>query len=324
VIRVVDGLRLAAIVQRSGASDPRYPDTEFVRTVEELLARPVDLVVVATPNTSHYQIAKQCLLAGRHVVIDKPFATTLADAEELVELAKAKQRVLSVYHNRRFVGDFVTLKKILSDGALGRIAVFESHFDRFRPELKARAWREEALPGSGVWFDLGAHLLDQALMLFGIPQAISADVRIERDGAAVDDAFDVTLHYPGIRAVLRATMLAASPGPTFVVHGTRGSYIKHGLDPQEEALKAGHTPDEPNWDMEPPEMFGKLVTPEGSRTIPTISSSFTKYYGNVRDAISKREPLAVTPEQALDVMRGLELAIASSQQRCALPWPRSK
>src|SRR5437879_1425102 len=308
VIRAVAGLRLAAIVQRRGGID-------FVHSVEDLLTRDIDLVVIATPNTSHYPIAKQCLLAGLHVVIDKPHTTTVAESEELVRLAAQQHRVLSVYHNRRYVGDFVTLRELLSEGVLGRVVQFESHFDRFRPERKPAAWREQPLPGSGLWFDLGPHLLDQALVLFGIPQAISADIRIEREGAAVDDAFDVTLHYPKMRALLRATMLAAFPGGMFVVHGTKGSFVKHGLDPQEEALKAGHTPDEPNWDSEPREMFGKLVTREGTKTIPTIPSSFTKYYENVRDSISKQVQLAVTPEQALDVMRGLELALASSQKR---------
>ncbi len=254
VIRVVEGLRLTTIVQRHGeaAPDPRYAAVEFVRSVDELLSRALDLVVIATPNTSHHPIAKQCLLAGRHVVIDKPFTTTVAEADELVQLGAARRRVLSVYQNRRYVGDFVTLRTLLSQGALGRVTLYESHFDRFRPELRPGAWREQSLPGSGVWFDLGAHLLDQALVLFGTPQAISADIRIERDGAAADDAFDVTLHYRHMRALLRGSMLAAAPGPTFAVHGSKGSYIKYGLDPQEAALKSGRTPDEAGWDSEPP------------------------------------------------------------------------
>src|SRR5207302_270362 len=199
VIRAVNGLRLTTIVQRSGggAGDARYPDVAFVRTVDDMLGAPVDLVVIATPNTSHHPIARQSLLAGRHVVIDKPFATTLAEAEDLVALAGRQGRVLSVYQNRRFVGDFVTLQRLLSDGTLGRIVAYEAHFDRFRPEQKPPgAWRERPEPGAGVWFDLGPHLLDQACVLFGTPQAISADIRIERDGGAVDDAFDVTLYYP--------------------------------------------------------------------------------------------------------------------------------
>jgi len=320
VIRAVGGLRLTTIVQRHGAPDPRLADVEFVRSVEDLLSRPLDLVVVATSNTSHHPIAKQCLSAGRHVVVDKPFTTTLAEARELLELARETRRVLSVYQERRYTGDFVTTQEVLSDGVLGRVVGYEAHFDRFRPELRPGAWREQPLPGSGVWFDLGPHLFDQAVLLFGLPQAIGADIRIERDGAQTDDAFDVTLHYPRMRAVLRASMLTAPTAPSFAVHGTKGSFIKYGLDPQEAALKTGHTPDEPDWDVETPEMHGRLTTPEGTRTIPTISSTFTHYYENVRDAILGKAQLAVTPEHALNVMRGLELAVASSQQRCVLPW----
>ena len=324
VIRAVDGLRLTTIVQRSGTPDPRYSDVEFVRSVEELLTGAIDLVVITTPNTSHHPIAQQCLLAGRHVVIDKPFTTTLREAEELVRLGAVKRRVLSAYQNRRYVGDFVTLRQLLSEGVLGRVTMFESHFDRFRPELRPGAWREQPQPGSGLWFDLGPHLLDQALVLFGTPQTVSADIRVEREGAAADDAFDVTLHYPRMRALLRASMLALSPGPTFAVHGPNGSFVKYGLDPQEAALKSGRTPDESHWDSEPPEMYGKLTTPEGTRTVPTIPSSFTQYYENIRDAILGKTQSAVTPEHVLNVVRGLELAVASSRKRCALPWTTSQ
>ncbi|MGH7701003.1 MAG: oxidoreductase [Gemmatimonadales bacterium] len=320
VIRAVQGLRLTTIVQRHGAPDPRYPDVAFVRSVEELLTGPIDLVVIATPNPSHHPIAQQCLLAGRHVVVDKPFTTTTAEAEELVRLAKAQRRVLAVYQERRYTGDFATVQQVVADGTLGRIVGYEAHFDRFRAELKPGAWREEPLPGSGVWFDLGPHLLDQALLLFGTPQALSADIRIERDGAVVDDAFDVTLHYARLRAVLRASMLAAPVAPSFAVRGTQGVFVKYGLDPQEEALKSGRTPDEPDWDVEPAERYGTLTTAEGTRVIPTIPSTFTRYYENIREAILGTAEPAVTPAQALDVMRGLELAVASSRERRVLSW----
>ena len=320
VIRAVEGLRLTTIVQRSGAGDPRYADVEFVRSVDELLQRPIDLVVVATSNTSHHPIAKQSLLAGRHVVVDKPFTVTMAEAEELVRLGQAARRLLSVYQERRYTGDCVTVQRVISEGLLGRVVTFEHHFDRFRPELKPGAWREQRLPGSGVWYDLGPHLLDYALQLFGIPEAIGADIRVERDGAVVDDAFDVTLHYPRMRALLRGSMLASGSAPTFVVHGTKGSFIKYGQDPQEGALKAGQTPDLPDWDRESPELHGTLTTSEGTRVVPTVPSNFTRYYENVRDAILGTAPLAVTPGQALDVMRGLLFAVTSSQEKRVVAW----
>jgi len=321
VIRAVEGLRLTTIVQRHGAPDPLYRDVEFVRGVEELLTRPVDLIVIATPNTAHHPIAKQCLLAGHHVVVDKPFTTTLAEAEELVQLARSRHRVITVYQDRRYTGDFATVQKVVSDGAVGRVVIFESHFDRFRPEPKPNAWREENLPGSGVWFDLGPHLFDQALLLFGVPDAIGADIRIERPHAAVDDAFDVTLYYRHTRAVLRASMMAAPLGPTWIVHGTKGSFLKYGMDPQEAALKAGRTPDEPDWDVDPPEMYGKLTTLDGTQVVPTLRSSFARYYENVRDVLLGKAKPAVTPEWSLDVMHGLLLALESNRRRCVLPWP---
>lgn len=320
VIRAVEGLRLTAIVRRSGERDPRYPDVQFVRSLEELLALPIDLVVVATPNTSHHAIARQCLLAGRHVVVDKPLTPTMAEAEDLVRLAREQDRILTAYQERRYTGDFVTVQEIVAAGELGEIVRYEAHFDRFRPEAKPGAWREKPLPGSGVWFDLGPHLLDQALLLFGLPQAISADIRSEREHAHVDDAFDVTLHYPRLRALLRASMLAAEPGPSFALHGTTGSFVKHGLDPQEEALKEGRTPDERDWDREPPELYGTLTTADGTRRVPTTPSSFTRYYENVRDVILGRAEPAVTTQQALDVMHGLLLAVASSSEGRVLPW----
>ena len=320
VIRAVDGLLLTTIVQRHGPPDPRYPDVEFVHSVDEMLKRNIDLVVVATPNTSHHPIAKQALLAGRHVGVDKPFAPTLAEAHDLVETAQRQKRIVTVYQDRRYTGDFATVQQVVGEGTLGHVALFESHFDRFRPEQKPNAWREEPLPGSGVWFDIGPHLFDQALLLFGIPEAIGADIRIEREGGRIDDAFDVTLYYRHARAVLRASMLRPPVGPTWIVNGTKGSFVKSGMDPQEAALKEGRTPDEPDWDTDPPELYGKLITSNATQTVPTLRSSFARYYENARDAMLGRAELAVSPEWSLDVMRGLELAVQSSQTRRMMPW----
>jgi scyllo-inositol 2-dehydrogenase (NADP+) len=320
VISAVEGLRLAAIVRRNGEPVERYPDAHVIRTMDELLHLPVDLVVICTPNQTHFPLTKRCLEAGRHVVVDKPFTTTFAEAEELIGLADARRRILSVYHNRRYVGDFQTVRALIEERAMGSVVSYEAHFDRFRPELKQNAWREEAGPGSGVWFDLGPHLLDQALVLFGAPEAITADIRIERSGARTDDAFDVMLRYPTMRAHLRASVLRAAPGPTFAVHGTGGSYVKYGLDPQEEALKAGRTPTEADWDAEPENSYGLLTNAAGVKRIRTVRSSFVRYYENVRDVILGRAQLEVTPAQALNAMRGLELAVESSFSRCAVPW----
>lgn len=326
VIAAVEGLRLAAILQRHGAeAEQACPGARVVRSIEELLAiKSIRLVVIATPNPSHFDLAKQCLLAGRDVVIDKPFATTYAEAAELVAVAGENKRVLSVYQNRRWDGDFQTVRHLLDQNKLGRIVLFESHFDRFRAQLKANAWRERSEPGSGVLFDLGPHLIDQAMLLFGTPEAVSADVRIEREGATVDDAFDVVLHYPGTRALLRAGMLVSTPTPRFVIHGTQGGYLKYGLDPQEDALKRGETPAGEFWGYEAPERWGTLLTLQGdsfhSEPLATMPGDYRQYYQNIRDAILGNAPLAVTPEQALAVMRAIELAMESSRKRCVIPW----
>ena len=320
-IRLVEGFHLSAIMRRSGEPDPKYGDVKFVRSVDALLAdTSIELVVVATPNDLHAPIARQCLEAGRHVVVDKPFTCTLAEAEDLVALAEKKQRIVTVFQNRRWDGDFKTAKRILNEGALGRVVIYESHFDRFRPNLRG-TWHERVMPGMGLLFDLAPHLVDQALILFGKPEAITADLRKERDGTPVDDAFDVTFHYPRMRALLRASAITADTGPRFWICGTQGSYTKYGLDPQEEAMKQGGNPAQPHWGEEPQSAWGKLTTADGEKKLPTIPGNYRGYYDNVRDAILGKAPIAVSPEQALDVMRVLDLALKSSEKRCTLPWP---
>jgi predicted dehydrogenase len=321
VIHATEGVRLAAIVSSKVERDDRYPEVTFVQNVEQMLAiEHIRLIVIATPNSSHFEIARQCMVAGRDVVVDKPFTTTLKDARLLVQLAAELGRFITVYQNRRWDGDFKTVQNLIAQGVLGRVASFESNFDRFRPALKANAWRERAELGAGVLFDLGPHLIDQALVLFGIPDAITADVRIEREVARVDDAFDVVFHYKNMRAVLGASMLAASPRPTYHILGTGGSFIKHGLAPQEEALKQGRSPREPNWGTEGPEMWGKIISPERSEPVPTLAGDYRGFYENVRDALRGRAELAVTPQQALNVMQAITLAFESSKRRCTLKW----
>lgn len=326
VIRAVAGLRLTTILQRRGDDAAKaYPEVRVARTLEELFASDsIQLVVIATPNTSHFDLARQCLLTGRHVVVDKPFATTYAEAAELVALADKCGRLLSVYQSRRFDGDFKSVRNLISSEAFGRIVLFESHYDRYRLQLRPGAWREQAGAGNGVWFDLGPHLIDQALTLFGPPEAVCADVRIERDGAVVDDAFDVTLLYPRLRVQLRGTMLASKLGPHFVIHGTKGSYVKYGLDPQENALKQGEIPGGPAWGKEPQEAWGTLSHVDGDkiteRPIPTEPGDYRGYYENVRDAILGKTALAVTPQAALSVMRVLELAQQSSRERRVIQY----
>jgi predicted dehydrogenase len=333
VISRVPGLRLAAILQRSGNEAAQlYPNARIVRTIDELLAiREIRLIVIATPNETHFPLAKQCLAAGRDVVVDKPFTTTLEEAVSLVQFAHAEGRLLTVYQNRRFDGDFQAVQQVVAGGELGRIVRFECTYDRFRPQLKPGAWREKAVPGAGILFDLAPHLIDTALVLFGLPEAIAADIRCERDNAIADDAFDLVLHYPReLRAVLRATMLAATIRPRFRLHGTRGSYEKHAFDVQEPKLRAGRIP----WEETPTEAELRenegvltLVQPDGTpqeRRIPPGKTDYRDFYANVRDAMLGRANLAVSPQHAINVMRVLELARESSARRCTIPWPQQQ
>jgi len=331
VIRAVHGLGLAAILQRSGnEAAEKYPDVRVVRSVEELLAiQEIRLVVIATPNDTHFDLAKQCLAAGRDVVVDKPFTTTLDEARALLKIAKEVGRLITVYQNRRYDGDFQAIRKLVAEGTLGRIVRFETNYDRYRPQLKPGAWRESTRAGNGILFDIGPHLVDHALVLFGLPEAVTADVRRERENAIADDAFDIMLHYPhGMRAVLRSSILAAAPRTRFVLLGTKGSFVKQGVDPQEGNLRRGYIPSDGAWGAEPEENWGVLTTPSGEgfvqRRIPPASCDYRDYYANVRDAMLGKAELAVTPEWSLDVMRFLELARESSQKGRTIAWNPEK
>ncbi len=326
IIRSVPGLELACILARHGElAQRKYPDVRVAGTLEELLAdETIRLCIVATPNATHFDLARRCLLAGREVVVDKPFAITSDEALRLIRLAQEQKRVLSVFHNRRWDGDFLTLRKILAAGALGRIVSYESHFDRFRPEPDPATWRDRPEPGSGTLYNLGPHLLDQAFVLFGTPSAITAQVYSEREGAAVDDAFDIRLEYSGLHALLRASTLACLPGPRFLIHGARGSFIKNGLDLQEERLRLGELPGEPHWGEEPKAEWGTLYLAGGAapkaEKVKTEPGDYRCFYANVRDAILEGKPLAVSARDGLRTIRAIEKALESSRERRTIPW----
>ncbi|HEX2917035.1 MAG TPA: oxidoreductase [Edaphobacter sp.] len=332
-VSAVPGLKLEAIVQRRGDEAAQaYPGVRILRSVEEALAdKGISLIVVGTPNETHYELAKKALQAGKHGVIDKPFAATSEQAKELIELARAKKLILAPFHNRRWDGDFLTVCKILASGELGRVATFESHFDRFRPLPREATWKEAGNDANGMLFDLGPHLVDQALALFGTPESITASVRRDRDTTEIEDAFDIVLSYPRLQAICRATMLAAEPAPRFLIHGTLGSFRKYGLDPQEPALVGGaKVPamgDSREWLGEPESAWGTLVVaPDPNQpgdlkrtTIRTEPGDYRSYYANVRDAILGTGQLAVTPEDGYRVIRLLELARQSSAEGRTLP-----
>ena len=328
VIRGVKGIELACILERRGTrAQERYPEVRVARTIEELLAdKEIQLCVVATPNDSHFELARACLLAGRDVVVDKPFAPTLKESQELVRLASERGRLITVYQDRRWDSDFSTVKKLVASRKLGTIVEYECRYDRFRLEPKPKAWKERAeQPGAGVLFDLGPHVIDQALILFGEPRAITASAFCQRETSQVDDAFDVCLEYPGLRAAVRARIIAFASSAHFLIHGTKGSFVKYGMDPQEARLRAGNVPQGTGWGTEwgeePADLWGTLsLVGEPSVKIKTDRGDYRGFYENIRDAIEKKAPLDVTPEQALRTMRAVLLAHKSSREKRTVEW----
>lgn len=309
LIGAVDGLRLHSVVSsRAEAVHADWPNVRVQPELSAVLRDPeIDLVVLATPNAVHAEQAHAALDAGKHVVVDKPFTVTVEEAESVVAHAERAGRVLSVFHNRRWDSDFLTVRKLIAEGALGEVTYFESRFDRYRPVVRDR-WRERAEPGAGLWYDLGPHLVDQALQLFGPPIELIADLAIQREGAQVDDYFHVVLRYPRLRVVLHASMLVAANDLRFAVHGTRGSYIKFGGDPQEEALKAGVVPGGEGWGVDG--RRGVLTVVEGevveSREVEGVAGDYRGLYEGVRGAILGSGGNPVSGGEGVEVMRWVE------------------
>lgn len=292
-----------------------WPDVAVKTDPAALITRPdLDVVVIATPNDTHAPLARAALAAGKHVVVDKPFTVTVAEAEELVAAAQSADRVLSVFQNRRWDADFLALKALIASGRLGRITEFTSRFDRYRPQVRQR-WREGAGPGAGLWYDLGPHVVDQALDLFGMPQAVSAELAIRRDGGlSVDDAL-VVLHYPDKRAVLGASMLVSGGTPRFLVHGTAASFIKHGHDGQEDQLKAGFDPRHADWgiDANAATLFSHDGDTPRNEPVTLPRGAYQDYYAGVRDAVLGIAANPVPATEAVRSMRVIEAAVRAAK-----------
>jgi scyllo-inositol 2-dehydrogenase (NADP+) len=326
VIQSVPDLKLKKVVERhADESRERYPWVEIVRDAAELLQdEDIDLVVIATPNTSHFDLARQSLIANKHVVVEKPFTTTSSQARELIDLARKQNKIISVNHNRRWDGDFLTVKRLLESNLLGRLVEYESHYDRFRNYPRPNAWREQDATGSGILFDIGSHLIDQAQVLFGLPHMITSDTRIQRDFAKAVDSFELILHYDDLKVTLKAGMLVREQSPRFILHGTEGSFVKHGFDPQEEALKRGLVPSGTSWGKEARKQWGTLITQLGGLgfhgQVETIAGCYQSFYQNIVDAIGSGAELAVKPEEASNTIRIIELAIVSSEQKRTVPF----
>lgn len=327
VISTVPDLSLRKVVTRQAdlvAAD--WPRMETTTSFEGVLEDPeIDLVVIASPTPAHAWQTEAALEAGKHVVVEKPFTVKSADGSRLDALARSRRLVLSVFQNRRWDGDFRTVQRLVEDGTLGDISRFEAHFDRYRMTIPVR-WRDADAPGGGYLYDLGAHLIDQVLVLFGPPETVWADLVIRRPGGRAVDDFHVVFSYHGLRAVVRSSMITAQVGPRYQIHGTAGSFLKWGLDPQEDALKAGGRPGARGWGQETPDKDGQLsvaLGPEGpmeQSRVPTVAGNYATYYRAVAQSIRLGGPPPVTGAEGAAVIRAIELAMLSHREGRRVSW----
>ncbi len=321
LVRSVPGLELAIVASsRPAAVHADIPSAHVLADPIAVATHPeLDLIVIASPNESHYPLVAAALQAGKHVVCDKPFTLTLAEAEALAHLAHGRSKLLSVFHNRRWDSEVLATRAVIASGILGEISLLEIHIDRYRPTVRKR-WRESSGPGAGLWFDLGPHLIDQALHQFGMPNTVFAQIAVQRDGGETDDWAHILLTYNKTRVILHTTLLAAGGGmPRTVVHGTRGSWAKFGGDLQEVRLQDGVRPDAPGFGDDPdPGWFfgGPGVKPQ---PIPAPGANQREYYVAILEAIRGRAPNPVPPSDAVAVMAVLETCFESARRAVALP-----
>ncbi|RYZ89541.1 MAG: oxidoreductase, partial [Moraxellaceae bacterium] len=318
-------LNLHTVLQRSSESALEdYPNIKIAKSLDDILAdQNVDLVVVNTPNELHYSMTKAALLAGKHVVTEKPFTLSIAEGKELVELAKQQGKTLAVFHNKRLETDHLTLQKILDEKVLGRVVEIEWHYDRYRNTITHKAWKENNLPGAGTWFDLGVHMLDSMLCLLGKPVAVNADMRSLRRAEGSTDYFNVCFHYPDMRVMLRSNTYVSEKGPTVTAHGDKGSFVKFGQDVQEQQLMNGMRPYQPDWAKHGDDNFGILHTQHESGSQRSQISSergcYELFYRNIANAISGKESLRFHPQQALLAVEMLLAAEESFRAQKTIP-----
>ena len=313
------GFQVSKVVERSkNEVQKMYPDITSVRSFDELLDDDnIELVVVNTPDNTHFEYARKALEARKHVIVEKPFVQTIRQGEDLLNLADRTRRILSVYQNRRWDGDFLTIRKIINSQWLGRLVEFESSYMRYRNYIQPNTWKESATQGIGITYNLGSHMIDQAVVLFGMPNAVWADIDNMRTGSEVDDYYLIKLIYTDFKVTLKASYLVREEGPRYTLHGTTGSFLKYGLDPQEEMLKQGGNPSMPDWGKEPESQWGILNTEINGMhvrgKIETVPGNYAAYYDNIYDAIRKHAELEVTPEQALNVIYLIEAVMESNR-----------
>lgn len=322
LLQAHSGFEVVSVWQRDPKKPARHP-FQVVNDPAQVFSDPsVELVVVNTPNDSHFSYASRALEAGKHVVVEKPFTVTVSEADTLIELARKHGRLLTVFQNRRWDADFLTVRKVLDGKLLGKLAECEIHYDRFRNYIEANTWKEEALPGTGILYNLGSHLLDQALVLFGMPRYVDARMGIQRPGGRVDDSFDIRMEYEHMFVILKSSYLVREQGPRFILHGTEGSFVKSGIDPQEQDLKDKKKPGTTGWGAEGRESWGKLNTAlEGNAfqgPYESVPGNYLAFYDNVYEALRNGQPLAVKPEEGRNVIQLIQACQESNRRKCAI------
>jgi len=321
LLKVQPEFRVVKILERTkDLSKKLFPKAEIVRSYVKLLNDPdIDLIVVNTPDHLHYEMTRQALEADKHVVVEKPFTLTVDEGRELIRRAREKSRILTVFQNRRLDSDFLTVKQVLSNKRLlGQIVEYEAHFDRFKESVQVGSWKEGQENNTDVLYNLGSHLIDQALVLFGWPHSLFADLRKVRPGSRIIDYFHIHLYYPGFKVILKSSYMVREPGPKFMVHGTLGSFIKSGFDPQEDALKSGLLPEGPGWGREEERFYGILNTKAPGRefygSYPGLPGDYPAFYRNLYKVLVHNAEPAVKAEEALKVIRIIEMIRISSNQ----------
>lgn len=315
------GFKLSGAWERSSKTiQDIYPQVKSYTSLEEILKEEeIELVIVNTPNHTHFEYAKKALLAGKHVIAEKAFTTTVKEATELKTLADSLRRHLSVYHNRRWDSDFKTIQKIVNENVTGEIVEAAIHFDRYKPRLGIKQHKELPQPGAGLLNDLGPHIIDQAICLFGMPASLFADIRITREGSRVDDWFDITLYYPGFPVRLKAGFFVPEKLPGFIIRGKKGSFLKARSDVQENHLQQGKPVQDSDWGIEPVEASGRLFTEADGKIvqliIPTLAGNYYGYYDAVYKSIQNNLPAPVTAQDGINVMKIIEAAIKSSNEK---------
>jgi len=318
------GFEIKKVLERhKNDSKGRHPGSTLVRNYEKILNDPeIELIIVNTPDYLHHEMSIAALEAGKHIVVEKPFTLKSSEAEDIIAIAKKKKLMVSVFQNRRWDGDFLTVKNVIEKEMCGRLVSFESHFDRFRNYIQ-ESWKEEASKGAGTLYNLGSHMIDQALQLFGMPEFIFSDVRALRTGSTVDDSFDIFMHYKNVKCLVRGSYLVKEGGPRYILHGTDGSFVKYGLDPQEQMLKEGKMPDSKNWGEESKEYWGLLNQDQSGedhkQIIETIPGNYVLYYDSIYQHLRNGTSLSVTAESARDVIQIIESAYESGRSGKVIP-----